>query len=190
MKFSAVILAGGKSSRMGRDKAFLEMDGQTLLARQIETVCAAGATEVFLSGRAEVDYSASGLPVLLDRFSDAGPLAGIHAALAAARQPLLLVLAVDLPAMNAMFLRSLTLASVAGGGVIPRVAGQMEPLAALYPCSALATIEQLLLQNNFSVRQFAEACVTAGLARFEEVPADVASLFKNVNSSADLPCLT
>ncbi|HEY5345385.1 MAG TPA: NTP transferase domain-containing protein, partial [Verrucomicrobiae bacterium] len=57
MNFSAVILAGGKSSRMGRDKAFLEIGGTTLLARQIGLARELGAAEIFISGRAETDYS-------------------------------------------------------------------------------------------------------------------------------------
>src|ERR1035438_9547728 len=56
MNFSAVILAGGKSSRMGRDKAWLEVGRQTLLARQIQLAQAAGATEIFVSGRFGVAY--------------------------------------------------------------------------------------------------------------------------------------
>src|SRR5882672_7158894 len=107
MKFSAVILAGGKSARMGCDKAFVELDGHTLLARQIQLVRAAGAMEVFISGQPGVNYSEFGCPVLTDRFHDAGPLAGIHSALAATDSLLLLVLAVDLPGMTADFLQKL-----------------------------------------------------------------------------------
>ena len=92
VNFSAVILAGGKSARMGRDKAFVEIGGQTLLARQLALARAAGAREVFISGRADVDYSAFDYRVLLDDFPAAGPLAGIECALAASTLPLLLVL--------------------------------------------------------------------------------------------------
>ena len=81
MIFSAVILAGGKSLRMGRDKAWLEIEGQTLLARQIALARETGAAEIFISGRADADYSAFGCPVLQDGFPDAVPLAGIERAL-------------------------------------------------------------------------------------------------------------
>src|SRR6266566_3753822 len=57
MNFSAVILAGGKSSRMGRDKAFIKVGGQPLLARQIQLAQTVGAKEIFISGREDVDYS-------------------------------------------------------------------------------------------------------------------------------------
>jgi molybdopterin-guanine dinucleotide biosynthesis protein A len=57
MNFSAVILAGGRSSRMGRDKAWPKIDSQTLLARQITLVRELGAVEIFIFGRAEADYA-------------------------------------------------------------------------------------------------------------------------------------
>ena len=187
MNFSAVILAGGKSSRMGRDKAFLELDGKTLLARQIQTVREAGAGEVFISGRAGVDYSKHGCRVLADRFSGVGPLAGIHAGLNAATTPLLLVLAVDLVEIDAAFLRELT---QAGTGVIPRVAGDIEPLAAVYPCKGACTAELMLREGKFVVQDFAEACVQAGLAKFADFPVTTSNRFRNLNSPADLPCRT
>ncbi|MGB6192080.1 MAG: NTP transferase domain-containing protein, partial [Terracidiphilus sp.] len=84
---------------MGCDKALLEVGEQPLLARQINLAWATRAAEVFISGRAGVDYSQFKCPVLLDRFPDAGtgagPLAGIERGLAALTQPRLLVLAVD-----------------------------------------------------------------------------------------------
>lgn len=190
MNFGAVILAGGQSSRMGRDKAFLEIGGRTLLDRQIDTLVAAGAEEISISGRPGVDYSAFGCRVLHDEFPGAGPLAGIHAALKNSKRTHTLVLAVDLPEMNAMFLRSLLMAATADRGVIPRVAGQVEPLAAVYPRTALVLASQMILQKNFAVRSFTDACVQAGLATYEEVSAEFARLFKNLNSPEDMSCPT
>lgn len=185
MKFSAVILAGGKSSRMGRDKAFLEISGCSLLGRQIDTLVAAGAAEVFISGRSDVDYSTFGCRVLADEFSGAGPLAGIHAALKFSRQPLTLVLAVDLPEMNAVFLRGLLMAS-SGGGVIPCLDGKIEPLAALYPKAAEDVARRMLGGKNFAARDFAAACVRAGLAGYFSVSDEFDRFFRNLNSPEDL----
>ena len=80
MNFSAVILAGGQSRRMGRDKAWLPLDGQPLLARQIELVRELAPEELFISGRSDTDYTRLGCPVLTDEFTDAGPLAGLRPA--------------------------------------------------------------------------------------------------------------
>ena len=66
MNFSAVILAGGQSRRMGQDKAWLEVGGQPLITRALTVLRAAGIQEIFVSGRAGVDYSALRCPVLLD----------------------------------------------------------------------------------------------------------------------------
>jgi molybdopterin-guanine dinucleotide biosynthesis protein A len=186
MSFSAVILAGGKSSRMGRDKAFLETDGQTLLARQVKIVQDAGAAEVFISGRVGVDYSGFGLPVLPDLFPAAGPLAGIHAALAAAKLPLVLVLAVDLVHMNGALLGELV---QAGTGLVPRVFGRIEPVAAVYPRAGLTIAKRMLEEKRLAVRDFAHACVKTGLASFVDFPDSAGWLFKNLNSPTDLSCL-
>ena len=189
MNFSAVILAGGKSLRMGRDKAFLEMGGQTLLARQIQLVREIGACEIFISGRADADYSASGCRVLQDKFPDAGPLAGIERALDAASSPMLLALAVDLPGMSADWLRGLAARCSENSGVVPRVQGNLEPLAAFYPKAALPLAVSLLNENSNAVKHFAERCAQAALVNFVDVPGDETRVFKNCNSSADLAAI-
>src|SRR5215469_1139468 len=125
MNFDAVILAGGKSSRMNRDKAFLNIDGRTLLARQIELVRLAGATKIFISGRSGKDYSGFNCPVLEDKFPDAGPLAGIERALEATTEPMLLVVAVDLPNLTRDLLGTLARHCRENAGAIPRINGKI-----------------------------------------------------------------
>jgi len=187
MNLTGVILAGGHSLRMGRDKAWLEVEGRPLLARQAETLRAAGADEILISGRPEADYAGFGWRVVADEFAGAGPLAGIHAALRAARAPLLLVLAVDMPAMRPEVLAKLAQAAPPGGGAVPRIAGWVEPLAAFYPRLAGAMLEALLRSGSRAAHGFAEACVAAGFAVFVDLPAADAPAFANWNSPADLP---
>ncbi len=184
--FSAVILAGGNSSRMGRDKAWLEVGSQRLLERQIELVRATGAVEVFISGRAATDYAGLGGRVLHDQFANAGPLAGIERALDAAASPLVLVLAVDLAAMSAELLRRLAAASATNVGVVPRWNGKLEPLAAFYPKATHAMAVAHLARGNFAVKAFAERCVQGGLCRFIELAASDVHHFANWNSPADV----
>lgn len=184
MSFSAVILAGGKSSRMGRDKAFLDAGGQTLLARQIAVARAAGAEEIFISGRGDTDYAAFPGRVLHDRLPDAGPLGGVEAALTRAAHPLLLVLAVDLPEIQAALLGELAGHCTSGTGVIPRVQGALEPLAAFYPRAARPLARRLLRRKQFAVCGLAERCCAAGRMREVEMTA-AAGQFLNWNSPAD-----
>ena len=188
MRFSAVILAGGKSSRMGRDKALLEVDGHPLLARQIRLARESGADEVFISGRVDSDYSAFGVHVLRDNFQNAGPLAGIETALGKSSSPLLLVLAVDMPKMSAEFLRLLATHCTKIAGAIPRVNGDIEPLAAFYPKNAAGIAAALLVAETGarSVTHFAERCVAAGFATFVDLPDSDTRFFVNWNSPADV----
>lgn len=87
MNLSAVILAGGESRRMGRDKAWLAIDGRPLIARALAAIRDAGVETVSISGRAGVDYSSLRCPVLLDREPGLGPLSGIERGLEAAHTP-------------------------------------------------------------------------------------------------------
>ena len=187
MKFSAVILAGGKSSRMGRDKAWLQLDGKPLLARQIAVVRKLKPVELFISGRSDTDYSSLGCPVLKDEFPEAGPLAGIAAGLQAASAPLMLVLAVDMPDMTSAALRQLLKRCAAGAGVVPRVNQRLEPLAAFYPKAAAPLAVDLLKRQLRAVRTFAEQCKHAGLVDLHDVAEADWKCFANWNSPADLP---
>jgi len=187
MNFSAVILAGGKSSRMGRDKAFLEFEGTPLLARQVKLAREAGAKEIFISGRAATDYTTFSCPVLLDDFLDAGPLAGIERALDVCATQTLLVLAVDMPHMTAACLQELAVWCAGGVGMIPRVDGRIEPLAAFYPKAARQLGLALLANGAYAATGFAERCVQDGLAEFHDLPMSQSEYFANWNAPQEVP---
>ncbi len=186
MNFSAVILAGGQSRRMGRDKAWLPLDGQPLLARQIELVRELAPEELFISGRSDTDYTRLGCPVLTDEFTDAGPLAGIATGLAAASAPLVLVLAVDMPDMTSAALRRLLELCTPGVGVVPRVNRRVEPLTAFYPKAAAPLAENLLKRQLRAAHAFAELCKQDGLVALHDVELMDWKCFANWNSPADL----
>src|SRR5580693_7685720 len=101
---AAFILAGGKSTRMGTDKAFVTLNGRTLLARLLEVVRSV-TTDVCIVGDT-AKFSAFA-PVVEDVFPGCGPLGGIHAALRASAAELNLILAVDVPFVPAALLRYL-----------------------------------------------------------------------------------
>jgi molybdenum cofactor guanylyltransferase len=186
MPFSVVILAGGRSSRMGRDKAWLPVDGQPLIARQIARVRELALAEIFISGRVGTDYSSLDCPVLLDRFANAGPLAGIAAGLEAASAPLVLVLAVDLPHLTTAVLRTLLHACTARVGIVPLLNDRIEPLVAVYPKSSMPLALDMLKGQQRAARAFAAACQQAGLVTFHEMLASRWPCFANWNSPADM----
>jgi molybdopterin-guanine dinucleotide biosynthesis protein A len=188
VNLSAVILAGGESRRMGRDKAFLSILGQTLIERMIARAREAGAEEVFISGRAGRVYPDLGIPVLYDREPGLGPLAGIERALDATTTHFLLVLAVDLALMNRRVLDKMASHCDTLTGVLPWLENEgLQPLAAIYPrrCSEIA--RGLLARHRLAARDFAEACLLERAVKRWPVPPEAEHAFSNWNEPSDLP---
>ena len=154
---SLLILAGGKSTRMGQDKAWLMLDGRPLVMRVIDRVLPL-VDEVIVSTNQPDAFDAwlPDLPVpahtVADRYPGAGPLAGLHAGLLAARCDLVLALATDMPFVNPTLIRYLAdLATDADvDAVVPQIpspeTGQigLEPLHAIYRRTCLPAIERCL----------------------------------------------
>jgi len=186
MDLSAVILAGGKSSRMGRDKAFLEINGETLLARALKLVRGFGVEDIVISGRYEQDYSRFGYRVVYDLNPDTGPLGGIERALWQARSVLVLVLAVDLARMTEICLRRVLSRCDRLTGALGRVNGRLQPLAAIYPARCRVLVSDRLRRNQLAVHDFAEACMREGALRVVRLPRSYASSFANWNSPRDI----
>jgi molybdopterin-guanine dinucleotide biosynthesis protein A len=186
MNFSAVILAGGRSSRMGRDKAFLSFKEEPLIQRALRVVREAGADEVLISAREGQDFSDYDCPVVIDSRAGEGPLTGIEGVLECAAHPFLFVQAVDLPHMTAAFIRWLAGHCGSDQGAVPQWAGGLEPLAAFYPVAALPILRDLRAGNRRAAREFAAQCLRAHLAVPVEVPPSYGSCFTNWNRPEDI----
>ena len=189
--FAAVLLAGGRSRRMGQDKAMLPLpDGRRLWERQLAVLRALGPAEIFISGPAREGFP-SDVPLLADEVPGLGPLAGIAAALKAMHTPRLVVLAVDLPTMTTAFLRGLLEEEPAFSstpGVVPQAAdGFFEPLAAVYARPSLPWAEAQLRNGERALQTFVRLLIDKGLAVVHPVADADASLFTNWNQPQDLP---
>jgi len=186
--FSAGVLAGGRSSRMGRDKAFLPtpLDGTLLIDRQTALLRSLGSDDLLISGRVGVDYRAPDARVVVDRAPDCGPLAGIAALLAAARHPWLLVIAVDLPYLSSAYLEKLLDASAGLSGVVPWGNDGYEPLVALYPTRLLAVIERALTDGRLSLQPLLRSALADGSLRSLAIEADERTQFINWNEPEDI----
>jgi molybdopterin-guanine dinucleotide biosynthesis protein A len=141
------VLAGGKSTRMGRDKAALLLDGRTLLEHALRTVREACGSAVILGSR-EL-YGNYGAEVVEDIFPGCGPLSGIHAALTHTRTEFNLIIAVDTPFLSADFLRFMVERAVESGATVttPEIAGYRQPLCSVYGREFLAIAEAALQPN-------------------------------------------
>ena len=150
----AFVLAGGRSTRMGQDKALLQVAGRSLLELALDKLRAldASATPRIAGSRPDLSSYA---PVVPDLHPGCGPLSGIEAALAATAQPLNLFLPVDLPLLPARFLGwMLGRAETTGALVtVPRINGRPQPLCAVYHRDLLAGLTALLAAGNYKVMQ-------------------------------------
>jgi molybdopterin-guanine dinucleotide biosynthesis protein A len=142
---SGVVLAGGKSSRLGEDKALLELGGDTLLARAVHALRPL-TDDILIVANDPSKYEPLGLPARLvsDDFPGRGSLVGIYSGLRQTVHPCALVVACDMPFLNIALLRYM-LGLVEGYDVvIPQLDGFLEPLHAVYRRSCLPAMHSLL----------------------------------------------
>ncbi len=185
--FSAVLLAGGKSTRMGSDKALLVAPGSSLplWQAQLRTLERLQPARIFWSGPAR-----PGLPAHLHQITDAipnaGPLAGISAALDALENDLLVVLAIDLPGMTSTFLSSLLMHCTTQAGAVAQNGRFFEPLAAVYPKVLAGLAREHLKAGRHALQDFIREALPGNHLVTFPLSETEALLFKNLNSPADL----
>jgi molybdopterin-guanine dinucleotide biosynthesis protein A len=180
MSRAGFVLAGGRSSRMGRDKALLDLDGAHLVSRVAERVAAA-AGSVMLIGDPE-KYGGMGFAVCADLYKGCGPLAGVHAALSTSAAEWNLIVACDMPEVRPGFLGELLQQAerMDADCLLPAgESGRPEPLCAVYNRRALPAIERAL---ESGIRKVLDGL--AGL-RLEILPVRNAKLFRNLNTPGD-----
>ncbi len=137
-----IVLAGGKSERMGTDKALLQLRGQTLLERTLLALSPLSEEVLVVSERADKYPLILGRGVA-DRFPGAGPLGGIVTGLEILGEGNHLAVACDMPSLQLPVLRYLlSLANAEVDGVVPMIEGRLEPLCAVYRDTALIPLRQ------------------------------------------------
>ncbi|MFZ0912982.1 MAG: molybdenum cofactor guanylyltransferase [Candidatus Korobacteraceae bacterium] len=179
---TAFILAGGRSSRMGSDKALLTVGNQTLLERALHTA-AAVANTVFIAGPRD-RYAQYG-DVVEDVFPDCGPLGGIHAGLGITQTELNLMLAVDTPSIGPSFLAWLLEQARASSqlAVVPEALGGLQPLAAVYHRSLRDVAEQALKRGDYKIGHLFSLAPTRYISETDIRAAGFSPiLFRNVNT--------
>ena len=203
LSIEAFVLAGGRSRRMGRDKALLEWGGFTLVERALQSLRGVASTVRIVGDREDLACFA---PVVSDTFPGSGPLGGIHAALATSTHDWNLFLPVDLPLLPAGFLVWMLerVALTEAVATIPIAAGLPQPLCAVYhramepalrealTAGRFRTIEGVLAASNsmdypepridtFHVESVAAAENFRGIA----APSPVQLWFENMNIPSD-----
>ena len=181
MKLSAVLLAGGESRRMGREKATMLCRGRPLWQRQLDTLRELEPTELLISARSDPAWRPKDAAFVADAIPSCGPLSGITAALACMKSAHLLALAIDMPFMSAAYLRSLGDLLEPGCGILPLMGDRAEPLAAIYPAEAYLYFVAALGGRNFSLQTITRELIQLKKLRAVPVSREEEKLFRNVN---------
>ena len=176
---SAIILAGGRSSRMGRDKRLLEVDGRPLLTHVFRQI-AGSFSEVLFSVARFGDIDTAGTRQVPDRFGDIGPIGGVATALAESRHQINFVTACDTPQIPLRFVHTMLRRARDHQVVVPvHPDGRHEPLFAVYRQDVLTDLHRLVGRGERKVRLLFDHVDTLRIP----VPSDVD--LRNLNTLAD-----
>lgn len=179
-------MAGGKSSRMGTDKAFVPLLGKPLVEHVLDHVHGLGSETIIMTNKTD-DYSYLGLALHRDIYPDRGPLGGLHAALKQAKHPYLLVVACDMPWLNRPLLNYLVGLRYSADVIVPRWHDYPEPLHAVYNRSCLESIEDKIQRGQLKTISFYETVTVRYVERSEIIPLDPnGRSFSNINTPDEL----
>lgn len=170
------VLTGGRSSRMGRDKALLPIEGSLLVERTAERVRAAAGSVTLIGEPAR--YTHLGLPVLPDLVEEGGPICGLHTALKTTRADWNLVVACDMPGLTAGFLSDLLAAAKQLGCacLAPQTGSALHPLCAVYHRRASDAVEFAIQHKCLKMHDLLKSLGAVSW------PVADASLLENVNT--------
>lgn len=150
---SGVILAGGRSGRYGSNKAFVKIKGIPLIERVIRVVRAV-FQDLILVTNTPHEYSFLELPTHPDRIRDLGPLGGILTGLMTIPNEAGFFVACDMPCLNRELIRYMAEVRNDFDVVVPRIAGKVEALHALYTRGCIPAIRGLIDTNRYQIIQF------------------------------------
>ena len=186
MSLSAVLLAGGKSSRMGADKATVPFQNRPLWQHQLETLRNLKPDKIFVSAQTDPAWRPIDTDFVGDEKPACGPLGGIAATISRIQTDHLLVLAIDMPFMTKDYLRGLCQRVAPDCGIVPMREERAEPLAAVYPRSVSDNFSAALSGSDFSLQPLLRNLIEAG--KFLPIPIsdEEKSLFRNFNEPDDL----
>ncbi|MDR7423315.1 MAG: molybdenum cofactor guanylyltransferase [Armatimonadota bacterium] len=140
-ELTGIVLAGGRSRRMGADKAFLDVGGRPIIRRVLDAL-AASCAYVLVVAKDPAAYAGLGVRVVTDLVPDQAPLFGLCAGLRAARSPWVFAAACDLPFLAPDAVRALAARAAGWDAVVPRANGRWHPLHAVYARAAAETLER------------------------------------------------
>lgn len=183
MQITAIILAGGKSSRMGTDKALIKIEDKNLLETTIE-ICKSVCKSIIISSN-NPEHGKYGYPVVNDEIKNCGPIGGIYSCLKKSETKWNFVIGVDTPFVPSDFILYLTTQTGNYDAIVPVHFSDKEPLIALYNKNCLPSIEKQISMQQFKIHHLIDLINTNYLNVGRWVESNT-HFFSNLNRPEDL----
>lgn len=187
---TAAVLAGGKSSRFGSNKAFASwLDGNVIIDVVVSTIKAISHESFIITNEAE-PYKYLGLPIIKDATANAGPMAGLLSALKNTKGNRVFITACDMPLLNQRLIEWMWDIETWATVVVPRTPNGLEPMHAIYHRSLIPMLEYSIQHNQLSLQKF-----ISEISRYEISSHDIIkfchdfSCLKSANTKAELEAL-
>jgi len=182
---TAAILAGGKSSRMGANKALIIFRGHPMIGAVADAVRPV-APELFVVADDGAPYASLGFKTVADIHKGCGPLGGLHAALTASRTGETLLLACDIPLVSTSLLRYLSEFSSQALARVVEIDGRIHPLCAVYDKRCLPEIERLIATDRLGMAALLEAVGAQAVPITPDLSCYRSNLLANFNDPSTL----
>ncbi len=181
---TAVILAGGKNSRINQEKSLIRFRGDSLIDRQVELLQSIFENIIIATSKESIKEKFPRMQIAEDEYRNCGPLGGIHSAMKHAPTNIVFVFACDMPFLDSsiIFRQIAAFRNSSAEILVPRHAEGIEPLHAIYSTNNLPYLEKCLKTKRYSVRSFYQRSNTDYLD-FE--PQYIENFF-NINTPDDL----
>jgi len=182
---TGIILAGGVSSRMGKDKGLCEFKGKPLVNHAIEVLVPLCNT-ILISSNNIIGYESFGFQVVADEFKGIGPIGGIYSSLRKSATKHNLVISCDTPFINMELLKYILSNSDNYDVVVPEHGNSfIEPLAAFYSSEIISHLESSIEKKDYKLMNFFKK-VRFKSIRVDNIPGYSINLFKNLNTPEEL----
>lgn len=183
MELTGIILAGGKSSRMGTDKGLMLYSGKQMVQYSIELLNLFTAQILISSNNHE--YNQFGFPVISDIYKECGPIGGLHAALSASTTEWNIIVTCDAPNIRPELYNFMLVRISNQDAIIPIHAKGIEPLFGIYNKKMSSFFEQKINENDFKLQKILKE---RNIDYFEtsELINQYPRLYSNINSPEDL----
>lgn len=181
---TGLVIAGGKSSRMGVEKGLVQFGGKPLIMYPVELlkqVC----QDVIISANS-TSFGFLGLPVIPDSITGGGPIVGIYSGLLASPTENIFVLSCDMPLLNLGLLKYLIASSEGEKAAVARHKGYAEPLCGIYHRELIGELESHIAEEKYKLISFLEKVKGRYIEINESLPFYNPDLFLNVNTPGDL----